>query len=430
MPDDRCEVVLYTPEHDATFWSLGVAGSAQGGRPLGGAHRRRSGRGPTSTTCSCSRTAAPRSAPRSPTRTGRSTPSTSCRSCRSASSSAASRFDEPGDRLVATRGGLARVGAGGADLPLRARRSCPTRRCPTCRRSTTPGATASRRCSSTCSQALDRLFDAQTPYMLWIHQRPFDGGDWPQARLHVEIVTPWRAPGVPRFVAAGELGSGVYFNPVAPEAAAQSLREALSVTRGARVAPLTPAARRSWETPELTSLNRLPPRATLERPPALARSLDGDWEFRLVGAPDEAPAALAQDARLGHGRGPEPLDDARLRHPAVHERRDAVPGSAAARARARTRPGSTAGRFSIPRDWTGRRIVLGFGAHRGGAARRRQRPPGGDREGLPHACRVRRHRRSCAAAAATSSSPSSSAGPTRASSRTRTSGGRRASRAR
>ena len=75
--------------------------------------------------------------------------------------------------------------------------------------------------------ALDRLFDAQTPYMLWIHQRPFDGGDWPQARLHVEIVSPWRAPNVPRFVAAGELGSGVYFNPVAPEAAAQSLREAL-----------------------------------------------------------------------------------------------------------------------------------------------------------------------------------------------------------
>ena len=27
MPDDRCEVVLYTPEHDATFWSLGAAGA-------------------------------------------------------------------------------------------------------------------------------------------------------------------------------------------------------------------------------------------------------------------------------------------------------------------------------------------------------------------------------------------------------------------
>src|SRR5690348_1091586 len=27
MPDDRCEVILYTPEHDATFWSLGTSGA-------------------------------------------------------------------------------------------------------------------------------------------------------------------------------------------------------------------------------------------------------------------------------------------------------------------------------------------------------------------------------------------------------------------
>jgi UDPglucose--hexose-1-phosphate uridylyltransferase len=72
----------------------------------------------------------------------------------------------------------------------------------------------------------DRLFDTATPYMLWIHQRPFDGGDWPNARLHVEIVTPWRAAGVPRYVAAGEVGSGVFFNPVPPEDAARALREA------------------------------------------------------------------------------------------------------------------------------------------------------------------------------------------------------------
>jgi UDPglucose--hexose-1-phosphate uridylyltransferase len=70
------------------------------------------------------------------------------------------------------------------------------------------------------------VFDAQTPYMMWIHQRPFDGGDWPTARLHVEIVTPWRAAGVPRYVAAGEIGSGVYFNPVEPEAAAEAFRRA------------------------------------------------------------------------------------------------------------------------------------------------------------------------------------------------------------
>jgi UDPglucose--hexose-1-phosphate uridylyltransferase len=74
-------------------------------------------------------------------------------------------------------------------------------------------------------ERLDRLFDAQTPYMLWIHQRPFDGGDWPDARLHVEIVSPWRAAHVPRYVAAGELGSGVFFNPVPPEEAAAALRD-------------------------------------------------------------------------------------------------------------------------------------------------------------------------------------------------------------
>jgi UDPglucose--hexose-1-phosphate uridylyltransferase len=62
--------------------------------------------------------------------------------------------------------------------------------------------------------------------MLWIHQRPFDGREWPTARLHVEIVSPWRAAGVTRYVAAGELGSGVYFNPVAPEEAARALRDA------------------------------------------------------------------------------------------------------------------------------------------------------------------------------------------------------------
>jgi UDPglucose--hexose-1-phosphate uridylyltransferase len=36
----------------------------------------------------------------------------------------------------------------------------------------------------------------------------------------------WDSSGVPRFIAAGELGSGVFFNPVAPEDAAQALRDA------------------------------------------------------------------------------------------------------------------------------------------------------------------------------------------------------------
>ena len=73
---------------------------------------------------------------------------------------------------------------------------------------------------------LDRLFDAPLPYMLWFHQRPTDGGLWPQAHLHAHIVSPMRSPGVQRYVAAGELGSGLFVNPVVPEDAAAALRGA------------------------------------------------------------------------------------------------------------------------------------------------------------------------------------------------------------
>jgi UDPglucose--hexose-1-phosphate uridylyltransferase len=72
----------------------------------------------------------------------------------------------------------------------------------------------------------DRLFDDALPYMLWIHQRPSDGGLWPEAHLHVHIVSPMRSPGMQRYVAAGELGSGIFINPVVPEDAAAALRGA------------------------------------------------------------------------------------------------------------------------------------------------------------------------------------------------------------
>jgi UDPglucose--hexose-1-phosphate uridylyltransferase len=71
---------------------------------------------------------------------------------------------------------------------------------------------------------LDRCFEARTPYMLWVHQRPTDGGSWPSARAHLHVAPIWRTAGVPRFIAAGELGSGIHFNPVDPEAAAEALR--------------------------------------------------------------------------------------------------------------------------------------------------------------------------------------------------------------
>jgi UDPglucose--hexose-1-phosphate uridylyltransferase len=73
---------------------------------------------------------------------------------------------------------------------------------------------------------LDRLFDGAMPYMMWIHQKPTDGGDWPTAHLHLHVTPLLRAAGVQRFVASAEQGAGVYLNPVPPELAAENLRRA------------------------------------------------------------------------------------------------------------------------------------------------------------------------------------------------------------
>jgi UDPglucose--hexose-1-phosphate uridylyltransferase len=75
--------------------------------------------------------------------------------------------------------------------------------------------------------ALDAFFEAPAPLMLWMHQRPFDGEVWPQAHVHIHVAPIWRSRGVERYVAAAELGSEVFFNPVAPYEAAANLRTAL-----------------------------------------------------------------------------------------------------------------------------------------------------------------------------------------------------------
>lgn len=72
---------------------------------------------------------------------------------------------------------------------------------------------------------LDRLYDRPLPYMMWLNQRPTvpDGHD--DAWFNIEIVSPWRAAGVQRFIAAAEIASDEYFNPVVPEDVAARLRE-------------------------------------------------------------------------------------------------------------------------------------------------------------------------------------------------------------
>ena len=63
----------------------------------------------------------------------------------------------------------------------------------------------------------DRIYDEPLPYLMWIH---------PGVHLHVHFAPMHRAPGVLRYVASAEVGAEMFFNPVAPEVAAELLRNA------------------------------------------------------------------------------------------------------------------------------------------------------------------------------------------------------------
>jgi len=76
--------------------------------------------------------------------------------------------------------------------------------------------------------AFDTLFDSPAPYMMWLNQAPRTSAQWPQAWFNIEIVSPWRSTGVPRYIAAVEVASEEFFNPVDPADVAQRLRIALT----------------------------------------------------------------------------------------------------------------------------------------------------------------------------------------------------------
>ena len=225
MPGDRCEVILYTPQHDATFWSLGIAGAgrvvdlwAERTAALGARDDIAyvlvfENRGPA--------VGATIPHPHGQIYAFDAVPELPRRELERGE-----QLGRAGDRLVAESDGWQAFVPEAPMFPY-ALRLVPDRPVPDLPSLDEQGRVSLATLLVDVLERLDRLFEAETPYMLWIHQRPFDGGHWPQARLHVEIVTPWRAKNVMRYVAAGELGSGVYFDPVEPEAAAQALRDAV-----------------------------------------------------------------------------------------------------------------------------------------------------------------------------------------------------------
>ena len=223
MPDDRCEMVLYTPDHDAEFWALGVDGArrvvdlwadrtaALGSRDDVDYVLVFENRG--------TEVGATIPHPHGQIYAYAEVPPEPLREL----VDGVLRPDRVDETLVVCRHGdwLAWVPDAASwpyELRLAPTSEVPDLVDPTCDRDGLAAVLVD------ALARLDQLFDEQMPYMLWIHQRPTDGGDWPGARVHLHIAPLHRARGVQRYVAGAEQGGGLFFNPVLPEDAAAQLR--------------------------------------------------------------------------------------------------------------------------------------------------------------------------------------------------------------
>ena len=225
LPDERAEILLYSPRHDASMWSLGVDGAravvdlwADRTAALGArddvayvlVFENRGAEVGATIPHPHGQLYAFDEVPPVP---ARELAATTCTIC----------ADETGERLVA------RADDWWAAVPRAARYPYELLVAPDAHVPDLPGLDSTSRDALAAVLVdalarLDGLFGTPMPYMLWVHQRPTDGGEWPNAHVHVEIAPLLRARDTPRFVAAGELGSGVWFNPVVPEEAAAQLR--------------------------------------------------------------------------------------------------------------------------------------------------------------------------------------------------------------
>ncbi len=223
MPGDRCEVILYTSDHDATFASLGVDGArrvidlwAERTIELG---RRDDvdyvlvfeNRGPE--------IGATITHPHGQIYAFDHVPERQLQWLLTGWIPE----DEPGDRLVISRSGWTVAVPVASPFPI-ALSIAPDVRVADVASLDGEERTALASVLVDVFDRLDRLFERPLPYMMWLNQRPTDGNAWPEPWFNIEIVSPWRAAGVQRFIAAAEVATGEYFNPVAPEDIAARLR--------------------------------------------------------------------------------------------------------------------------------------------------------------------------------------------------------------
>jgi UDPglucose--hexose-1-phosphate uridylyltransferase len=229
MPDDTCEVVLYSPDHDASLGTLdpdqatalvdlwAERSAALGGRPDVAYVLVFENRG--------AEVGATISHPHGQIYAFDDVPPVPRQELEHGDAAAALGSDAPGDRLVTSAGSVR------AWVPLAAGWPyslviAPETAVPDLPSLEPDGRQDVAAVLVDAVARLDRLFAGPMPYLMWFHQRPFDGARWPGAWLHAHLAPQLRGPTTPRYVASGELGSGVLFNPVDPVDAARALREA------------------------------------------------------------------------------------------------------------------------------------------------------------------------------------------------------------
>jgi UDPglucose--hexose-1-phosphate uridylyltransferase len=230
MDGERCEMVLFTSDHDATFWSLGVEGArrvidvwAERTKALGARDDVDhvlifENRGPE--------VGATISHPHGQIYAYDHVPERPRRRLES--------FwhpdEQPDQRLVATHGDMVAFVPWAPAFPV-AVDVAPRSRVPDLPSLGPAGRDDLARTLIDVLERLDRLFGEPLPYMLWINQRPTtDTGEVTAAALdaawlNIEIVSPFRSPGVQRYVASAEVACEEYFNPVVPEELAERLRD-------------------------------------------------------------------------------------------------------------------------------------------------------------------------------------------------------------
>ncbi len=75
-------------------------------------------------------------------------------------------------------------------------------------------------------RGIDALYETPTPYIAGWHQAPIGDGR-EKVRLHLELTSPRRGADKLKYLAGSESGAAVWVNDIAPEDAAQRLRDAL-----------------------------------------------------------------------------------------------------------------------------------------------------------------------------------------------------------